>query len=70
MKLKDQREHLAKEVLDFVNQHIIEVDPRYEDERILFSKETGESEKNILINRNLKKRVSMDGQNELKLIFS
>jgi hypothetical protein len=70
LKLRDQREHLAKEVLEFVDRHIVEVDPKYEKERILYYKESGESEKNILIKRNLKRKVSSDAENELKLIFS
>jgi hypothetical protein len=60
LKLKDHREHLVKEILDFVDTHINEVDPKYEKERILFNKEKGESEKNILIQRNHARKLSRD----------
>ena len=70
MKLRDQREHLAKEILEFVDRHIVEVDPKYEKERILYTKETGETEKNILMRRNSRRKASSDLQNELKFIFS
>jgi hypothetical protein len=69
LKLKDQREHLSHEIIDFVDKHIAEVDPKYEKERILYVKESGESEKNILIKRNLSRKLPLDIRNELKLLL-
>jgi hypothetical protein len=53
-KLKASRELLAKEVLEFVNVHIKDADPKYANERILFKKELdrGDTEKEIMIRRN------------------
>ena len=56
LKLKSIRENLSKEILDFVNTHIREADPKYDQERILFTKEheRGDSEQEII-----KRRSSM-----------
>ncbi len=53
IKLKTLRENLSKEILDFVNIHIREADPKYDQERILFAKELerGDSEQEIVMRR-------------------
>lgn len=53
IKLKTLRENLSKEILDFVNFHIKEVDPKFEQERILYAKELerGDSEQEIVFRR-------------------
>ena len=53
IKLKTLRENLSKEILDFVNIHIRDADPKYEQDRILFAKEIerGDSEQEILLRR-------------------
>ena len=54
LKLKSTRQALAKEVLEFVDLHIRDADPKYEAERILYKKESdsGYSEKEVLFRRN------------------
>ncbi len=61
LKLKNQRETLVKEILEFVDSHIKEADPKFEQERILFKKEEadGDSEKEILMRRNSKRRTTL-----------
>lgn len=55
IKLKTLRENLSKEILDFVNIHIKEADPKFEQERILYAKELerGDSEQEIVFSRSL-----------------
>ncbi len=54
LKLKSSREKLAEEVLEFVNSHIRDADPNYEEDRILFKNEIerGDLEMEVLMRRN------------------
>ena len=58
IKLKTIRENLSKEILDFVNIHIRDADPKYEQDRILFAKEIerGDSEQEILMRRFVRRK--------------
>lgn len=71
VKLKLQRETLVQSVLGFVDKHIREVDPSYEEERILFKKEidSGESDKSIMMKRNSIRRTSRKISNEVSNIL-
>lgn len=71
LKLKKQREILSRDVLDFVNQHIRDADPKYEQERILFQSETqkGEDESNILLRRNSRRKMKKELQDEVRNVI-
>jgi len=72
LKLKSQRETLAKEVLQFVDIHIKDADPKYDEERILFKKEAdrGDSEKDIFVRRNSMRKSKQYLIDEVKNILS
>ena len=72
VKLKSSREALAKEVLEFVNVHIRDADPKYEEERILFKKEAdrGDSEKEVMIRRNSQRKSKKYLSDEISNILS
>jgi hypothetical protein len=59
LKLKSHREILSQEILEFVNEHIREADPKYEETRILFKDETlsGYSEKEVFLRRNSSRKT-------------
>ena len=72
LKLKNQRETLVKEVLEFVDKNIREADPRYEQERILFKKEeeNGDSDKVIMMHRNSLRKTTKRMSDEISSVLA
>jgi hypothetical protein len=58
--LKENRINLSNDILSLVNKHIDNVDPKYKQERILFSNENKDnlSEERIIIRRNSMRKSS------------
>ena len=58
--LKEKRMNLVKDLLELVNKHIENVDPKYKKERILYNHENEEkmTEERIFIRRNSMRRSS------------
>jgi hypothetical protein len=71
LKLKSQREALVQEIHGFVDNHIKEADPKYEEERILFKKEEadGDSEKEILMRRNSRRKTTISMSQEVSSLL-
>ncbi len=72
VKLKSSRETLVKEVLEFVDVHIKDADPKYDEERILFKKEAdrGDSEKEVMLRRNSLRKSKKYLSDEISNILS
>jgi hypothetical protein len=58
--LKEKRNNLSNDILELVNKHIDNVDPKYKKERILYRTEAEEnlSEERIIIRRNSLRKTS------------
>jgi hypothetical protein len=71
IKLKSLRAILAKEIIEFVDKHIKEADPKYEKERILYSKEfeRGDSEKVVLMRRNSLRKNKRNLEEEIDSVL-
>jgi hypothetical protein len=71
LKLKSQRETLAGEVLEFVNTHIKDADPKYDEERILYQDETklGAKENDELIRRNSLRKIKQHLTEEISTVL-
>jgi hypothetical protein len=71
LKIKAEREELAKDVLAFVDRHIGEMDPKYEEERILYKKEKDEdAEKKILLRRNSARKGNRRQSEAIDILLS
>jgi len=68
VKLKNQRENLTNELMEFVDKNINEVDPKFQDERIILMKKN-ENEKDELIRRNSQRKSKKHMIEELSKIF-
>ncbi len=71
-KLKMQRETLAKEVIDYVNEHIAQADPKYAEERIISQHEAqkGYDENKIIISRNTKRKMKKEYSEQIDSVLN
>lgn len=68
MNLSKTRDTLAREVKEFTDIHITEVDSKYKEERILF-REPITNETEYLIRRNSVRKITKESRNSIDLLL-